>query len=104
MKIGMKKIEGWMHVIVDGNIDHENSQAFSAELLTQINQGERNLRLDMARCEYVSSSGLGAIAAALMVARSRGGDIEVLNACANVRNLFRTTKLNTIIRIVKPEA
>lgn len=101
MIISFENRDAWVHVTVDGNIDHQTSQEFSSELLHRINLGDLNLRLDMSRCEFISSSGLGAIAAALMVARSRGGDMEVLNPSANVRNLFKTTKLNTIIRILK---
>jgi anti-sigma B factor antagonist len=101
MKNGADNKDDWTRVVVAGNIDHQNSQEFSEELLNRINCGERRLLLDLGRCEFISSSGLGAIAAALMVARSRGGDMEILNACANVRNLFKTTKLNTIIRITK---
>ena len=101
MKLSTQENGAWLHVIVDGNIDHENAQEFSSEILSWIDRGRSRLRLDLSQCDFISSSGLGSIAAALMVARSRGGDIEVLNPGHNVRNLFRTTKLNTIITMLK---
>ena len=100
MKMESQKQDEWVLVTIRGNIDHENSQVFSTELLNLIRNGGIRVRLDLAECDFVSSSGLGAIAAALMVARSRGGEMEVFNASTNVRNLFRTTKLNTIIRMM----
>ena len=99
MQITQHKQDGWTVAAVDGNIDHDNSLVFSTELLALINGGETRIRLDLGACDFVCSSGLGAIAAALMVARSRGGDMEVLNAGNNVRNLFRTTRLNTILKV-----
>ena len=103
MQITYRKQDGWTVATVDGNIDHDNSQEFSTDLLARIHSGEIRIMLDLGACDFICSSGLGAIAAALMVARSRGGDMEALNVSHNVRNLFRTTRLNTILKVSREQ-
>ena len=101
MNITTSKQDQWLVLAVDGDITHDFSPEFSDTLLHHINSGDLFLRLDLKACEFICSSGLGAIAASLMVARSRGGDIELTHLTHNVHTLFRTTKLDTIIKIRK---
>lgn len=99
MRVRTTRDKEWEALHIECDINHGMSREFSELLLNRINGGAVYLRLDMSGCGFVASSGLGAIASALMVARARGGDIELLNVSSNVLNLFRATRLDTIIKI-----
>jgi anti-anti-sigma factor len=101
MRIRTIRDKEWEVLYIERDVSHAISAEFSEFLLERINGGAVFLRLDMSGCEFISSSGLGAIAAALMVARARGGNIELLNVSRNVVSLFRSTKLDSIISINK---
>lgn len=101
MRIRTTRDMEWEVLHIERDINHALSADFSEFLLGRINSGAVFLRLDMAGCEFICSGGLGAIAAALMVARARGGNIELFNVGPNVFTLFKTTKLDSIISINK---
>ena len=99
MKTTVRKDPPWVVITVDGNIMFNESEQFTELLLRTIREGDNFLVIDLAACDFICSSGLGAIAAALMVARSRGGDMEIAGADHNIRNLFHITQLENIVTI-----
>ncbi|MFA6448404.1 MAG: STAS domain-containing protein [bacterium] len=86
---------------VAGEMSVEEAQAFTDALMNSIAKKKPELEIDLSDCEYMCSNGLGALAAALMVARSRGGDLVLTAVSNNVKKLLDITTLSTIINIKK---
>jgi anti-sigma B factor antagonist len=61
--------------------------------------GRRKILLGMARVGWIDSAGLGALASALASVVRAGGQIKLLKARENVRDLLSTTKLDTVFAI-----
>ena len=59
---------------VIGEMSVEEARKFTEELMGDISKKKPSIEIDLADCEFMCSTGIGALAAALMVARSRGGD------------------------------
>ncbi|MEW5944830.1 MAG: STAS domain-containing protein [bacterium] len=99
MKIREKKKGGSVFFSVEGELTHEGAQALYERMLNALNRGDTSVVLDLEGCGFVSSSGLGTIAAALMIARSRGGDLKIRRPRLNVRSTLNITKLDEIVEI-----
>lgn len=97
MGIQEEKTKKGLRFIIQGDLNQETARDLYEKMIECLNQGETTLLLDLEKCDFVSSSGLGTIAAVTMVARSRSGDLKVRGARTNVKNLFGVTKLDRIV-------
>jgi len=84
---------------VIGEMSSDEARSFADVLMNNIRKKNPRLEIDLAECDFMCSNGLGAIAAALMVARSRGGDLVLTAVSHNVKMLFDLTNLSSIIKI-----
>jgi len=64
-----------------------------------IRQGQVNLVFDMADVDFMDSSGLGGMVAALRAVGQAGGDIKVARLQPRVRTLFELTRLHQVFQI-----
>lgn len=99
MGIKKERIENTWRFSIDGELTQERALDLYEQMIQCINKGETQIELDLEKCDFVSSSGLGSIAAVTMVARSRKGDLTILKCHENVKNLLSITKLDQIIEI-----
>src|SRR5713101_2587034 len=67
-------------------------------------KGQKKILLNLAEVTYVDSSGVGQLVGALTTARDQGGDIKLLKPPGQVRDLLKTTKLDTVFDIQEDEA
>ena len=65
--------------------------------------GERNLVLDMARVDYIDSTGLGALVMIATSLRKGGGNVKLLNLNRRNIELLVMTKLATVFEIFSDE-
>ena len=86
---------------VIGEMSFDEANRFTDELMSNIAKNNPRIEVDLADCEFMCSTGIGALAAALMVARSRGGDLVLSATSNNVKKLLDITTLGSIIRIKK---
>ena len=84
-------------------IDFMGSEAFLASLLGFLGD-EVRLILDLSEVQFIDSSGLGKIVAALRAFRERGGDLRICGAQAPVEVLFTMVRLGDIVGIYADEA
>src|SRR5262245_51990369 len=68
-----------------------------------INEGKRNFVLNLAKVEYIDSSGLGQLITIWTSIRNRGGQMTVLGPTKRVQRLFDITRLDTVFRIFDKE-
>jgi anti-sigma B factor antagonist len=66
------------------------------KVLSLIQQGYKNLLIDLSAVSYVDSAGLGELVQAYATTRSRGGSLKLLNITKRLRDLLVVTKLLTV--------
>ncbi|MFP5212289.1 MAG: STAS domain-containing protein [Acidobacteriota bacterium] len=67
---------------------------FRKELRVLLDEGCRDLVIDLVDTEMIDSVGLGALIAAYNSLSKKGGKLSVINASANIHGLFKTTRLD----------
>jgi anti-sigma B factor antagonist len=84
---------------IAGDINYDVTEDFTKALMENIAKKKPLIEIDLSGCNFMSSNAIGALAAALMVARSRGGDLKLAGASKNVLELLELTTLKSIINI-----
>jgi anti-sigma B factor antagonist len=69
-----------------------------------IQQGQKNLLVDLSGVSYVDSAGLGELVQAYATAKNRGGAMKLLNVTKRLRDLLVVTKLLTVFDTFESEA
>ncbi len=69
-----------------------------------IQQGHKNLLVDLSGVSYVDSSGLGQLVQAYATTKNRGGALKLLNVTKRLRDLLVVTKLLTVFDAYDSEA
>jgi anti-sigma B factor antagonist len=104
MHFETKQEDGILVVVpLEKRLDAHVAPAFRAQLLERIDEGARHLVIDLAKVEFMDSSGLGALVSALK-RLGRDGDLRVSSLTPAVRSMFELTRLNRVIKIVEPSA
>ncbi|MBI4810612.1 MAG: STAS domain-containing protein [Ignavibacteriales bacterium] len=80
-------------------IGDEGTDEFRREIMDFIEQGNRNLIVNLQRVNYMNSSGIGAIVSAQTSYIKNGGEIKLVGLTKNVLNLFAVTKLIEIFDV-----
>ena len=84
---------------VTGEVDLDTAPALREQLVELFQQGDRRIVLDMAQVEFLDSTGLGVLVAALKRFRSAGGDIVLRDLHPRERRLFELTGLSRVFTI-----
>ncbi|MBI4266225.1 MAG: STAS domain-containing protein [Acidobacteria bacterium] len=69
-----------------------------------IQQGHKNLLIDLSEVSYVDSAGLGELVQAYATTKNRGGALKLLNVTKRLRDLLVVTKLLTVFDTFDSEA
>jgi anti-sigma B factor antagonist len=83
-------------------VDTRLTMVNAAELRSAVDQaldaGRTTVVVDLAGCEFMDSSGLGAIIGGLKVARQAGGDLRIARLTPQVRTVLELTNLDRVLR------
>lgn len=60
--------------------------------------GHTHVIIDLSECEFIDSSGLGALVAGLKTARQAGGDLRIARPTDQVRTVLELTNLDRVLR------
>jgi anti-sigma B factor antagonist len=82
-----------------GDLDIVTSDAVRRELVELVDDGHRELSLDLGDVGFVDSSGLGVLVAVHRHVESRGGGFVVRSAPPQVRRLFEITRLADLLTV-----
>ncbi|MEX2404480.1 MAG: STAS domain-containing protein [Balneolales bacterium] len=63
-----------------------------------IDEGKKNVVVDLGRVEFMNSSGLGMLIGGLTTMRNAGGDMRIANATDKIESLLIITKLITVFQ------
>jgi anti-sigma B factor antagonist len=60
--------------------------------------GRTRIVVDLGSCEFIDSSGLGALIAGLKTARQAGGDLRIAGVGPQIATVLRLTNLDRVLR------
>ena len=69
-----------------------------------LQQGHKNVLIDLSGVSYVDSAGLGELVQAYATTKNRGGALKLLNVTKRLRDLLVVTKLLTVFDTYDSEA
>jgi anti-sigma B factor antagonist len=83
---------------VEPRLTMVNAAALRAAVAQAVGAGRSTVVLDLDACEFMDSSGLGAIIGGLKVARQAGGDLRLARVTAQVATVLELTNLDRVLR------
>jgi anti-sigma B factor antagonist len=105
MTMTSREVDGVSVVALDGRIVFgEESNALREKLKSLMAEGEKKIVLNMANIEYIDSSGLGALVAAHLSARTQGVSLRLCHLGHKFQEVLQLTKLATVFQVCNTEA
>jgi anti-sigma B factor antagonist len=78
-------------------------EVLRAELLGQVDRGERRLLLNCEGLTYIDSAGVGELVSAYSAVVRRGGELKLLKPGGRLREVLQITRLDTLIPVCEDE-
>lgn len=95
----IKTSEKYSAVVVElkGNvIGGPDSEEFSKLLHSYVDEGKKNIVVDLGSVKFMNSSGLGMLISGFTTMKNGGGSLKLANATEKINSLLVITKLITI--------
>lgn len=86
-----------------GNLDAEGAPQLSETLEGMLSPHAPEIVLDFAEVDFISSSGIGALVAAIGECRDEGGDIRCINVSGSLRRVFEALDLLDLVHLEPAE-
>ncbi len=100
MKIETETVNGRVVIAVkEERLDAHNSGELKDWFLKTLEEGRRNLVVDLADVQFIDSSGLGALLSGYKNASQRSGALILSGLQPRVRSMFELTRLNRVFEI-----
>ncbi len=69
-----------------------------------LEQGHKNLLIDLGKVDYVDSSGIGELVSCYTTTKNQGGQLKLLNLTKKIQDLLSITKLLTVFETFESES
>lgn len=92
-------MERSLEINVPNDFNIEAVVDFRAEINGLIEEGIVNFIFDFSKCNFIDSTGLGALVSIYKKCIERNGSIRLRALKPEVRNLFRLTRLDKVFKI-----
>jgi anti-sigma B factor antagonist len=103
--VANREIDGVSVVTPYGRIVFgEQSNAVRETVKSLINEGKKQIVLDMKNIDYIDSSGLGALVAAHLSANTHGAAMRLCNLGRRFSKVLQLTQLITMFNVYSTEA
>lgn len=97
LNINERQVEDVTILDIDGNLRMgEGSAELQKAIRRLLEEGRKQILLNLSRVAYIDSSGLGELVAAHVALGKKGGIIKLLHLTHRVRELMTITKLLTV--------
>lgn len=94
MKIKQKEAYNAVILELHGNVMGGPDAAELNTLLHKLlDEGKKNVVIDLSNVKFINSSGLGILISALTTMRNGGGDLKLANVTEKIQSLLMITKL-----------
>jgi anti-sigma B factor antagonist len=93
-----REVDGGATVIEpSGRLDMLAAPQLKSLVASAVTSGKTPVVVDLARVEFLDSSGLGALISGLRATRQAGGDLRIAGAAAQVLAVLELTNIDRII-------
>jgi stage II sporulation protein AA (anti-sigma F factor antagonist) len=100
MNLATEKTGEVLVVSPEGRINSTNASALEADLLAQVEKGERKVVLDLSRLDYISSAGLRVILLLAKRLKQQSGGLVLCGLLPHVREVFEISGFLGILTAV----
>jgi anti-sigma B factor antagonist len=105
LKITTRRADGVAVLDLDGRIVLGEPAAKLRDTFQGIvARGEKKVLVNLAKVNYIDSSGLGALVSGFTTVASQQGEVRLANPTRKVQDLLRITKLLTVFEVYEDEA
>ena len=98
MEVKFDKQDSLLTVVISGNIDTVTAPELDSKLQENLS-GIKNLILDFAAVDYISSAGLRVILMTNQLMEDVDGDMTVKNVNEDVRDVFEMTGFDSLLNL-----
>jgi anti-anti-sigma factor len=91
MEITTEKAGDGLRATVTGRLDTANAAAFEQGVKPLVDNADKELEIDCAGLQYISSSGLRQFLALRKAVAARGGHLTILNVNDAIKDIFKMT-------------
>lgn len=81
-----------------GRLTMVNAAALRSAVTDALAAGRTRIVVDLSDCEFMDSSGLGAVIGGLKTARQAGGDLRIASLSPQVSTVLQLTNLDRVLR------
>jgi anti-sigma B factor antagonist len=86
-------------ISVIGELDFSTAPSLRAQILELINGGSSSLVIDLSQMDFVDSSGLGVLVAAMKRVRERDGRLMLRSPSANTSKVLEVSGLDKLLLV-----
>jgi anti-sigma B factor antagonist len=105
VKMTNSEVDGVSIVELDGRIVlGEESNSLREKLKSLVAAGKKKIVLNMANIKYIDSSGLGALVAAHVSAKTQGASVRLCNLGKKFHDVMQVTRLLTVFDVYDTQA
>ncbi|MCT2084619.1 STAS domain-containing protein [Microbacterium enclense] len=99
MNIERREVARAVVLGLEGRLTAAVAPQLRSEVADLVAAGRTTVAVDMAKVDFIDSSGLGALIGALKATRVAGGDLRIAAAGEQVRQVLRLTNLDRVLQI-----
>ena len=103
MKFNTREIGRLKIIDVEREFTAQVGENFREYVDSLLKSGVIFIAVNLDKIDYINSLALGIILSKMRACRDRGGDLFIVNAIEKIKNIFRLTKLDQIIKIYDSE-
>ena len=92
----VRRHRGWAVVDITGDLDMASAPALRTLVLQLLSTGARCIAVDLTCTDFVDSTGLGMLVAALKRVRTHDGELVVVCPDPRLRRIFELTELVSV--------
>jgi len=92
-----------LHITAVIRLGAANAKGFRDWVAGQLQNGYKNITVDLSETTFIDSSGLGALVALQKAAAARQGELRLLNPQPSVQQILALTRLDQFFKIIRPE-
>ncbi len=81
---------------ISGRLDSSNASKLEDLLTTVLDEGQKNLVIELSELDYLSSAGIRYLVGTLKECRKRGGDLRIASPSARVDEVLRMAGLKSL--------
>jgi anti-sigma B factor antagonist len=97
--LDVKERSGWAVLSVQGEVDVYTAPQFREQLIQLVDQGQRQILVDLEGVEFLDSTGLGVLVGGLKKVRAHDGSLDLVCTQDRLLKIFRITGLAKVFVI-----